>query len=100
MTEPIIYESAGIYLATAKSLKDKIAKIDLIIDALILSAGTASTTDHITEYQLNTGQTIIKANYRGAKALSESIMAFEKMRELYLNRLHGRMIRLVDGKNF
>lgn len=100
METPVIYQSAASYIGTASSIKDKIAKIDAIITALLLSAVTAAENDHITEYQLNTGQTIIKANYKGAKALKDSIHAFETMKQYYINQLNGRMVRLIDGKSF
>lgn len=100
MENPVIYQSAKDYLGTSSSIKDRIQKIDAIIDALLMSAITAAENDHITEYQLNTGQTVIKANYKGAKALKDSIHAFETMKQYYVNQLSGRMTRLIDGKSF
>lgn len=95
-----IYDSAAIYLQTATSLTDKIAKIDAIIDALFVAATTASSTDNITEYSLDDGQTKIRTVYRGSAGVFTAIRGFETMRNYYTNQLNGRMVRLVDSKNF
>jgi hypothetical protein len=100
MTDPIIYTQASLYITAQSTLSGRIAAIDAIIDALFITALDAAANDNITEYQLNNGQTIIKANYRGAKAITESIKSFEAMKQLYMNQLNGRMTRLIDGKNF
>lgn len=96
----VYYDSAYKYIDCASTLRDKIAKIEIIISALEDTALKAAANDNITEYSLNDGQTIIRTVYKGADAVLASIQAFEKIRQMYINRLNGRMIRLVDGKNF
>ena len=96
----VTYDSAAIFIQTATCLKDKIAKMDAIIEALEATALTAAANDNIEEYQLNDGQIVIKTIYRGVDAIFKSIWAFEKLRQQYVNRLNGRMVRLVDRKNF
>lgn len=99
MTEPIIYTSAAAYFETATSIQDKITKIDAIIDALYETAVKAASNDHISEYMLNNGQTIIKANYRGAESVTKSIQAFETLKAMLQNKLQGRTFRLIDSKS-
>ncbi len=94
------YTSAAIYIDSQKSMVAKVNAINAIIDALMLTAASAASTDNIEEYWLNDGQTQIKTSYRGTEAVFQSIQAFEKLREIYINRLNGRMVRLVDSKNF
>ena len=96
----VVFDSAAIFIQTATCLKDKIAKMDAIIEALEATALTAAANDNIEEYQLNDGQVVIKTAYRSVEAIFKSIWAFEKLRQIYVNKLNGRMIRLVDGKNF
>lgn len=96
----IIYDSAVVYIQTATTLKDKIAKLDAIITALETSALTAASKSAIQEYQLDDGQTKIRTMYRNAKEVADSITAFETIRQRYINQLNGRMTRLVDSKNF
>lgn len=95
----IFYNSAAIFIDCATSLKDKITKIDLVIDALFTNALKAAANDNITEYSLNDGQTIIRTEYRGAQAVMKSITAFETLKQLYVNRLNGRVVRMVDSKS-
>lgn len=96
----VTYDSANIYIQCATTLEGKIARIDAIITALEDTALKAAANDNISEYSLNDGQTIIRTVYKGADAVLNSIMAFEKIKQMYVNRLNGRVFRLVDGKNF
>lgn len=95
-----IFDSAYIYIESATSLCDKITRIDAVIDALLTNALKAATTDNIEEYSLNDGQTIIKTRYRNSASVMRSIKEMETIKQVYVNRLNGRMIRLVDSKNF
>ena len=96
----VTYDSADKYIQTATTLQEKIAKIDNIITALEDTALKAAANDNITEYSLNDGQTIIRTVYKGADAVLRSIEAFERIKQTYVNRLNGRVVRLVDSKNF
>lgn len=96
----VIYDSAALYIEAQSGLQAKIIAIDAIIEALLITAVKAATNDNISEYSLNDGQTQIKTVYKGADAVVRSIKEFEKIKQLYVNRLNGRMIRLVDDKNF
>lgn len=95
----IEYESTEKYLGTATSLKDRIAKIEAIISALYTTAERAAINGDVSAYTLDDGQVRIGTNFRTVDEVMKSIYAFEKLNQLYINRLTGRMIRLVDGKN-
>jgi hypothetical protein len=95
-----LYDSAAIYIDSADTLKDKITRIDAVIDALLTVALKAAANENITEYSLNDGQTQIKTAYRGSDSVMKSIQAFESIKQMYVNRLNGRHIRLMDSKNF
>jgi hypothetical protein len=94
-----VYDSASIYVECATTLQDKITRIDAIITALETTALKMAANDNISEYSLNDGQTQIKTVYKGADAVMKSIQAFENLRQIYINRLNGRSMRLVDSKN-
>lgn len=96
----VIYDSAQIYIDSATSLKEKVARIDVIIDALLTTATKAAAGDNISEYSLNDGQTQIRTTYKGADQVFESIRTFERLRQMYINRMNGHSFRLVDSKNF
>lgn len=95
----VYYKSADIYIESATSLCDKINRIDQVIDALLSNALKAAANDDIEEYSLNDGQTIIRTSYRGAEAVQKSINAFEGIKQMYINRVNGRVFRLVDSKS-
>lgn len=95
-----IYDSAAIFIERQTSLKAKVDAIELIIDALLILAAKAATNDNISEYQLNDGQTVIKTVYNGVDGILQSIEGLEKIKMTYLNRLNGRVMRLMDSKNF
>jgi hypothetical protein len=94
------FDSEAKYLQSQTSLAARITAIDAIIDALMLVAAEAAEDDNINEYWLNDGQTQIKTIYKGAHNVERSIQKFERLRNMYLGRLRGRMTRLVDSKNF
>lgn len=95
------YESAAIYIASATSLKQKIARLDAIITALEDTALTAASGDNVTSYSLDNGQTKINTMYRSASDVAASIVAFERIRARYVNKLNGgAIVRLVDSSNF
>jgi hypothetical protein len=96
----IEYDSAAIYIDGATTLGEKITRIDAIINALLTTAAEAAGSDNISEYWLDDGQTRIKTVYRGSSAVFRSIEAFERLKQIYVNRLNGRVFRLVDSKNF
>jgi len=96
----VIYDSADKYIESCTSLQDKITAIDAIITGLLSAAAKAAANDNISEYSINDGQVQIKSVYRGAAAVMNSIKQFEALKQFYVNQLNGRIIRLVDGKNF
>lgn len=96
----VTFDSASIYIESCSTLRDKITAIDNIIATLELKALDVAANSDLTEYTLNDGQTQIKCTYRSAESITASINAFEAIKQRYVNRLNGRMVRLVDGKNF
>lgn len=96
----IVYNSAAIYIDSAADLREKITRIDAVIDALETTALVAAEKNSITEYSLDDGQVKIKTVYRNSTEVANSIDAFERIKQRYINQLNGRTFRLVDGKNF
>lgn len=96
----IVYDSASTYFDSATTIKDKIAKIDKIIEALEDVAIKAAAKGNISTYELDNGQTKIKTGYRSADDVAKSIEAFEKIKNRYINKLNPRVFRMVDRRNF
>ena len=96
----ITYDSSDIFIQSATTLKAKIVKIDAIIVALEDTMLKAAGKANLEEYSLDDGQVRIKTTYRNTEDVIKSIKSLEAVRQMYVNRLNGRHIRLVDGENF
>jgi hypothetical protein len=96
----VIYNSAGIYIASKTTALEKIRAIDDIIAALLITAADAAGKDNIEEYQLNDGQTTIRTRYKNGASIMSSIKGFEDLKTYYQNQINGSMVRLVDQSNF
>lgn len=97
---PVYFDSCGLYIASCRSINAKLAAIDVIIDTLLVTAADSAGVADLSEYSLNDGQTIIRTIYKGTQAVMDAIMAFEKLKIYYQSKVTGRMVRLVDSKNF
>lgn len=94
------FDSAAIYIDSCTTIRAKITAIDAIIAALLTTAAKAAAKDNILEYNLDDGQTKIRSAYRSTAEVFQSINNFERLKQLYVNQLNGRVFRLVDGKSF
>ena len=96
----LTFDSSSIYVTSATTLRDKLTRVNAIITALEDVALKAAANGDISQYSLDDGQTKIMTSYRTAEDVANSIQAFEVIRQRYINQLNGRMVRLVDSKNF
>lgn len=94
------FEKASIYIEKACTTKEKIAKVDQIISALLSAAIDGAANEGMTSYVLDDGQTKINCMYRSTDSVFQSIKSFEKLKTYYMNQLNGHTFRLVDSKNF
>jgi hypothetical protein len=96
----ILYFSSSVYINSATDNIGRLAKVKAIIDALYAVALTAAADENITEYILDDGQTKIQCNYRGVDAITRSILSFEKIQQMLMNQINGRIFRVQDTKSF
>ncbi len=94
------FDSSEMYIESAKTLKDKVKKIDAVIAGLLTAATTSAANAHITSYSIDNGQTKINAEYSGTASIFASIKGFEELREYYKQKINGRVFRMIDSKNF
>lgn len=98
-----LFTSCNIYIESTKKLTDRINRIQEIIDALetaMLTIATDPTSLGNTGYLLDTGQNKIQTNFRSIDQMADGIMAFNRIKNYYINQLNGHSFRLVDSKNF
>lgn len=84
---------------TKQSAQERINKINEIIDTLIDAQLQFTADPHKKEYRLDDGQTKVSVMYQDITAISAAIIAWERTKQIYLNRINGNMVRLVDSKN-
>lgn len=94
------YSSEGVYIESCTSDRAKITALDAIINGLMTAAANAAGNEGISEYWLDDGQTKIKKVYRSTASIESAIETFERLKQKYINRINGRIVRRVDGKNF
>ena len=87
------------YLTSATTLHERISNLEKLIDAMILSSLNASedgAAPNVSEYQLNDGQMIVRTAYRTYSDLLGGIERLEKIKQMYMNQLNGRVMFLRD----
>jgi len=90
------YTSISLYIESATDLEDKVVKYNAIISALEDAALKGAEMQDIEEYWLDDGQTKIKNVYRNPNDIFKAILSYERLRQICLNKLNGRGMRLID----
>jgi hypothetical protein len=96
----VIYKKLNLAIPNGMTPQQKIAKIEEIITELFNNALANVGQGNISEYDMDTGQTRTKVRYNSPDTVLKSIKQYEDMKQLYINQLSPRIVRLVDGKNF
>ncbi len=104
MSRNIVYTSIPEIIQSCKSMQDMLNMMDMILVNMLFAINTATETGQFEGYKLDTGQTKNEVTYR---SLAELQLAFDRMfqsrrnvQALLNNNNQGRVLRLVDGKNF
>lgn len=89
------------YIESKTTLQEKVTAIDKLIDAMIASLAdyAAGQNSAIEEYQMDDGQMKIRTRYRSPKDVDAAVLSFEKMKQMYMNRLNGRVFHLRDNRS-
>ena len=90
------------YISVQNNYQGKILAIDTLIDLMLLNLAKQAGSDMsgINEYQLDDGQIKIRTVYTSLKDLEQGIRALETLKQMYLNRMHGRTVILRDINAF
>lgn len=93
------YTKFSDYLIKQKqSDKERLDAIDQLIEMTILKQLDAVTNNDpsISEYQFEDGQVKIRTAYRTSSDFKNALDSLESIRQIYVNRLKGRVMSLVD----
>jgi len=93
------FASETIYLDGIDDMLGKVKRIDAIIAALFTLAEGSAGKDDVVEYMLDDGQTKIRTEFRGMSSILRAIQDYERLRQMYLGRLNGRVYRLVHSQS-
>lgn len=94
------YSSAAVYITSRQTDLDRITAIDAVIDALMAQALTMVENVDLTEYYIDTGQTKITSKFRSPDDILKAVKGYEAMKNYYMGRLNGRMVRQLPNVNF
>ena len=78
----------------------KITQLDALISSLYTSAITSVNNGDYASYEIDTGQTKQKVQYKNLTEVTRAIDAYELLREKLQAKLAPRVYRAMDGKNF
>ena len=95
----VYYPSFRAYFEDADTLEAKVTRLNTIIDAQLTLAATSGLEDDVKEYRLNDGQTIINVTRRSVEEIMNTVRKLELVRQMYINRINGRGMRLVDHED-
>ncbi len=100
----IIFTNIPAILESCGSLEARVAMLDTILNGMETVILKATTTGQFELYRLDTGQTKNEVQYRSINELQLAYASILKIQQMLLTRINanrqGRVIRLVDGKNF
>jgi len=88
------------FYGTCTTRKERIAKIDIIIDALLDASVIGAGSSCVVEESLDDGQTKIKSIYRSMSEVETAIHRFTRLQTKYANMCKGRSTRLRDRDSF
>ncbi len=95
-----LYNSEKIFIESATTTEEALARVCAIIVALETLAVTSAANEDVAEYWLDDGQTKIKRVYRSTMEISQSIMKWEQVKQIYINKLNGRTFQMVSANEF
>lgn len=87
------------YIVSANTKKDRLTRINQIIEALELQQIASVTNSDIDSYTLNDGQIQINTRYRSPEQIAKAIEAYDKIKARLESDLEGRIVRLGDAES-
>lgn len=98
LIEPVaVYTSIIDCLDSATDLKSRYEMINTIINSLLSAMTKAALSSGTMEYQINTGQSIIKVIYRNPSEITNTISVLRREQNEIKRMLYGGVTRLQDS---
>lgn len=93
-----VYFTCIDYIRCASNTKEKIERINAIIEALEDSMLEGALKANIEEYSIDDGQTKIKTVFRDVNQIEDAITALTRRKNKLINSCIGFRYGLQDGK--
>ena len=93
----IEYMTISQYVECKSKLIGKIATYDILIESMEAAVLEATVSGHLNQWELDDGQMKVRSMYRSIGQMTDGLTGLIKIREMYINRLNGRLTRLVGG---
>ena len=85
------------YIECGQTYREKIQRIDNLINVFELKLLDVSESISYDEYALNDGQMNVRTKYRSSNDVLQAIDNLEKLKQRYVNKLNGRTVVLRSG---
>jgi hypothetical protein len=86
------------YIESKTTIQGRINAIETLIDSVLMQMISAVDTGNNIEYLVDNGQSKIMLKYRSPDEVAKVIQTLEKTKQIYVNRLNGRVMRSMDTK--
>lgn len=85
------------YVECKSKLIGKVATYDILIEGMETAILEATTSGHISEYEMDDGQMKVRTRYRSINDMQNALNGLIKMRQYYINKYNGRVTVLRGG---
>lgn len=100
----VVYYNIPAILEACGTLEARVTMLDTILTGMETAMLKSTTTGQFELYRLDTGQTKNEVQYRSIDELTAAYASLLKIQQMLLTRINanrqGRVIRMVDGRNF
>lgn len=94
----VTYNNASEYINSSSDIPCRIERIEKVIGALINKMTDMAVNADLKEYQLDDGQTKIRAVYNSIEEVSRSIQSLERLKITLINSSKSRVFVLRDAR--
>lgn len=85
------------FVECQSKLIGKVATYDIIIEKFEQALLEGAASGHLLQWELDDGQMKVRSQYRNVNDMTEAMNGLIKLRQYYVNKANGRLMRLVGG---
>ena len=94
-----IFDNPSDFICASTTVKEKIARLQLINTTLEEMALKAAGSSDIANYSINSGQSQVNIAYRSPQGLADAITSYETLLQRLINQVsRERVVRLMPAQ--